>query len=496
VDYKDLDYLLWDPLRHWSTWPWGFNFVDYAHFAKYWLQPVDYKWRDFRPDLNGDWVVDFKDFAMFAAQWQPGPMSGELSFDGEPNNLSGYVTMSIAEPEPNTYRVFTLIDGTLHREFFIETESPFVKIHTERFANGPHSIKIVSMDIYGNVICSQTNEVIFNNELSSVAMSECYELDKPYCLCAFGSPEANYTVDVNDSFDGNTVYSGNFTGSIQAVVPAEAFAADHIIYDLMVVNSSSPEGPRICAMLGKNYDKDGYNPNAKMVVSVGSEIASTHCKDVIDAALTAGMAKIATKGKYDEVIYLGHGKSTWDRVKYCLQLPYVKIWVHFSHGTPDHIWFTGENIEKDEKVYAFKDWGPHSLEELGFKENPKLNFVYFHTCEGAATDDFAEALGILPVEGVGDKAFIGWTIGVFTKQGASIYFQSFNPYTEYLWYALGSGNTLRDAKASAWNAIKGGEQIYNLSPYLKDYGVVEEAGTIKPGDQFIIFNYPNSVLPH
>jgi hypothetical protein len=193
VDYKDLNYLLWDPLRHIWRWPWGFNFVDYAYFARYWLEPVDYKWRDERADLNGDGVVNFGDFAMFANEWQPGPTAGDISFDGDPNNLSGYVTMSIPDPEPNTYRVFALLDGKLHREFFIEMESPFVGIHSERFANGPHSIKIASIDIYGSVICSQTNQVIFNNELSSVTMSEFYELDEPYCLYAFGSPEANYT---------------------------------------------------------------------------------------------------------------------------------------------------------------------------------------------------------------------------------------------------------------------------------------------------------------
>jgi hypothetical protein len=178
----------------------------------------------------------------------------------------------------------------------------------------------------------------------------------------------------------------------------------------------------------------------------------------------------------------------------------VKIWVHFSHGTPDHIWFTGENIKNDEKVYAFRSQVnrkyPHSLEELGFKENPKLNFVFFHTCYGATEEDFAKALGILPIEGVGDKAFIGWTDAVIIRQGPSPYFPSFNPYTEQLWWLLGSGNNLDKAKELAWEAIRDQTELRDVSPFLRDYGVVERAGSVEPGDQFIIFNYPNSVIPH
>jgi len=457
-------------------------------------------------DLDNDMTVNFKDFALLADSWLTIYDVNDLitmadewlktgsttltnivpSFDKDPNNLSGYVQMSIDAPDPNIYRVFAMIGGKPLREFFIETEDekPYVGIQTERFANGPHSIKIVSLDMYGNVICSQANEVIFNNELSSIIMSEGYEPNKPYCLYAFGSPGASYSVDVNDDFNDTAVYSGNFTGNIQAVIPTETFAADDLIYGLTVRSSSSPEEPIVCSTVSKKVE---YSPNssARMIVSIGSGDLDTEkkCAKVIKAVINAGNIKI---GK-DCVIPLRFGDSSWDNVKRWLQLPDVKIWVHFAHGYYGLKSLGNQTVEfNGGSVSALDSWRySHSIEELGFKKDGpnkgKLNFVFFHSCYGAHTTQFAEALGIHPIpldEQPGKRAFISWYDIALSKDYAL--FKSYNTYLIKLWEDLQDGMTLYAAKEEAadW-AIPRGQEI---SDNLMLYGVST--------DQEVWFRYP------
>ncbi|MDD5327753.1 MAG: right-handed parallel beta-helix repeat-containing protein [Phycisphaerae bacterium] len=501
VDYNELA-VIGD---YWLTY---FDLYDYAEFAQYWLCSLDDRfWGDI-PDISGDGFVNLEDFALLASQWELNcePMLPNIvpSFDQDPNNLSGYVHMSIDVSDQRTYKVFALIDGLLQREFFIEMEdeNPFIGIHTENFTNSTHEIKIVSMDVDGRVVSSQTNEVVFNNELSHVAMEEGYQLDKPYCFYAFGLSGTDYTVEVNDGFDGTTVYSGDFTGNIQAIIPGEVFSEDHLIYDMNVSSpevfllmangdgfdritaSSSSRSGKMSASVTKKVD---YDPDstARMIVSVGSEDVAMYCKEVINAVVTKGGGRIGT----NYVIPLSWRKSTWDNVKRWLQLQDVKIWVHFGHGCYGYESKWNQIIEfNGEKVSAFNSWWyPHSIEELGFMENPKLNFVYFHTCEGGATSQFAEALGILPINGFpGDKAFISWTDEVPFRDSITVLLQSYNPYTKALWEGLGAwGENLHDAKERASDATPAVGQ--EISTKLRDYGVSD----VGFGDQYIWFRYPD-----
>jgi hypothetical protein len=292
-------------------------------------------------------------------------------------------------------------------------------------------------------------------------------------------------VDVNDDFNDTAVYSGNFTGDINAVIPAEAFVADDLIYGLKVSNSSNPEGTVIYAMASKKVE---YNPDspARMIISVGSEVIDTYCREVVEEVINAGNIKI---GK-DYVVPLRFGASSWDNVKRHLQLPDVKIWVHLSHGSPIAIEFN------DGVVYAFRGWHfwrDRALTDLGFREDPKLNFVFFHGCQTAAATQFAEALGILPIdyyEGIGQRAFIGWADDVVYRDAVSIRFRSYNTLTKEIWSFLKPDNTLRQAKAAAEIEVRKDPDLEtDLSANLWDYGV-SDAGS---GDQYIFFNYPDII---
>jgi hypothetical protein len=215
-----------------------------------------------------------------------------------------------------------------------------------------------------------------------------------------------------------------------------------------------------------------------------------HCKEVIKAVINAGAVRIGT----NYVIPLSYSQSTWGNVQRWLQLPDVKIWVHFGHGNYTYVWGFNQVVQfNGTTVSAFNSlWYPHSMEELGFMEEPKLNFVYFHTCYGAATPQFAEALGILPIEtNPGERAFIGWCDTVGLRNTISILFRAYNAYTIALWEGLGAwGENLHDAKERAEDAARNEGQI-GLSTELRDYGVSD----VGFGDQYIYFRYPDITHP-
>jgi hypothetical protein len=447
------------------------NLGDFAVLAGYWQQSTLEK-----NDIDRSGFVDYNDLDILASQWlraQTVLPNIAPSFDEDPNGLGGYIQMSIDAPDPNIYRVFALIDGRPYREFFIGMEDPYVGIQTKRFANGQHSVKIVSTDMYGNVVCSQVNEVIFNNDLNSVTMSECYELGKPYCLYAFGLPGASYVVDVNDDFNDTAVYSGNFTGDINAVIPAEAFAADDLIYGLKLSSSSSPEEPDIAASLGKVFKKEDYPKNciSEIVISCGNgDVAEDKMKCII------AVTKAAEK-KNMHPIYLSPGSCTWGNLKYCLRdIENVKKWYHMSHGAYDLLFepprqcietadgkvfsYLGRNIKEGYDYTPLSGYYENnpSLADLNFFANKKLNWVQFNCCYSGRTEEFPRALGILPIDdpfNIGNRVFIGWQNSALVHDIIGKY----NKFEEVLWKTLGQGNSLWTSLNEATISVPDGIQI-------------------------------------
>jgi hypothetical protein len=71
-------------------------------FAQYWRRQVDYKFQDRRFDLIVDNLVDFKDYSMFANQWQetatnPNPEL-RVIFDQDSNLVTGNLLVELDGP--------------------------------------------------------------------------------------------------------------------------------------------------------------------------------------------------------------------------------------------------------------------------------------------------------------------------------------------------------------------------------------------------------------
>jgi hypothetical protein len=385
-----------------------------------------------------------------------------------------------------------------------------VGIQTECFSNGFHEVKIVVMH-EGNIICSQPVRVTFSNQLTNVVASDGFRPSKDYIL--YGIGPGNYSVEVYDEYNESIVYSNTFQDSINAQIPSSTFVPipgsqgyAYYPYELRVkrvVRSQAMTDDNIATasngedivkrILARIFDRSDYPPNCpvKILISCGDTDVERAKMQCITAVMTAAVRKGMNP------IYIGPGDCSFENVEYCLNLNYVKKWYHASHGNhklPGRPPRQCINFN-DGKVFSYlrKDFNPvppdyeplwwfdennHSIRELGFYNNRKLNWVQFNCCYSGYTTEFPYALGILPIDdplGIGTRIFIGW------KGPALMYdiLGNYNQYEQRLWKKLSEGENLWDAFDYA-TMVPGGLQIMQNFIY---YGVIDM--------HYVFFRHPD-----
>jgi len=442
-------------------------------------------------NLNNDSTVNFKDYAIMAQTWYKiqGHPNITAQVSGNPANLSGNVNVNVANFGPGAWRAFVLMDGQFIREIigFNDADEPGVcRIDSREYRNGQHEIKAVTVDYGGGVTVSPTIDVNSNNTLSVLLQRDSFTLDQPYHLCGIAS--GTYAVEVNDVVNETTVYSQNFTDGINAHIPASVFTEEDGLYDIALQGPTTVE-----RTIGREFKLEDLpaNSDRQMVVSIGSEDLEIDKAQCWKAAWRAAVLKDI------KPIFLNYQACTWDRLSYCLQLPNVKMWYHCAHGGHE-TWYGASRqwIETAEgKVFSYlkKDFAPgqeppdyewlwfyednHSLMELGFTNTDKMIWVQFNACYSARRDEFAGALGIVPIKDpqhIGKQIFIGW------KDSALVHdiIGRYNQFEEDYWNRLQMGQTLD--KAVEWSLPpQGGTNIEDNFTY---YGVIDW--------QFVTFNYP------
>jgi len=380
------------------------------------------------------------------------------SFDKDPNNISGHVQITVNVNNPMIHRVFLMLDGEKYCEFGdLEDNSP-VGIDTERFANGSHSIKIVCM-YEDQVVTSLPVIVTFNNSLSSITLPDGFVPGNDFYFCALGT--ADYSVEVLDIINDQIVYTGLFENGINAHIDSNVFSEPYGIYKITATETGGmltmEAGDSFSATVGREFRMQDFPPdcNSKMIVSIGSSDLESDKEKCWQAALKAGVSK-----EFNPIL-LRYKDCTWDNLSYCLHLNNVKIWYHCSHGNYDLLGQPPRQcIETaDGKVFSYlrKDLNPvppnyqnlswfyednHSIAELGFwttNNTNKLIWVQFNACYSAGTTEFAQWLGILPIDDplyIGRQVFIGWKNSAFVSD----ILQKYNTFEEYYWMYLVQGS--------------------------------------------------------
>ena len=399
---------------------------------------------DTRADLNGDDFVDFKDFALLSAEWLNiggvGFTDIQPTFDGDTNNLTGYVSLSVTIPDPNIYRVFTLVDGKKHREIDDLKDFSNIGLHTERFTNGPHYVKMIGLDINGNVICSLRTEINFNNTLSSVTRAKGFIPGADFHFYALGSEAETYLLELYDSYSESIVYSNTFEGTIAASIPSTAFVNAQRVYELKI-NKQNPlvEGmpptmessdDELEVVITKQFNINDYPQGCglRAVASIGNESVGIN-----KAKCWKAFVKLCIQKGY-KVVVLRYEDCTWRNLKHLLMLEGLWAWHHSAHGNDqllEDTWLEQPQRTcvtiKGDKLFSFLDkdypgmypklssWYEDnpSVAELGLANSGKMKFVRINACESAKYSDFAAEMGMfsdsnLEIPPIGDQTFLGW----------------------------------------------------------------------------------------
>ncbi|MBN2019510.1 MAG: hypothetical protein JW749_04725 [Sedimentisphaerales bacterium] len=446
--------------------------------------------------------MDFFDFALFADSWPTTydiwDLSGfafdwlktesvypelTLVFDQDPNNIHGYVNVTVDSNEEIMGKVFLFMDGQLRATTDVPTEWPMV-VNSMCDSNGLHSFNIVGVDEDGNIICSQPIDVSFNNHLSYFIAENGFRPSLDYTLYGIGS--GNYTVELYDNYTESVVYSDTFEDSINAHISSYTFVpisdSNGFAYAPYTLTVSDAYDEIVKIILHRKFNKADYPPDspARMLVSCGNEDVEQAKMRCIVAVLTAAVKKKIWP------IYLNNEDCSFENVQYCLNLNNVKKWYHVSHGAYDLIGqpprqcvdfkdglvfsrlrkdYDPNNIPPDYEPLSWYYENNHSIRELGLYGNPKLNWVQFNCCYSGHTDEFPISLG-MPIE---DPTYIGKVIFIGWREPALVYdiIGKYNQFEEKLWEHLAMGFNLQDAfdfatSGPGWNQIENNFITYGV----------------------------------
>ena len=445
---------------------------------------------DYYPvDLDENLKVDFKDFAILANGWQTtydineladlchnwllqgGPAQNIVpSFDQDPNNLTGDVTVTVNVSDNEITRVYMFVDGEKYLQFGDIQENPTTYLETQYFHNGPHTVKIISQDANNMVYCSEAVDVNFNNSVSSLIMDESFTPGEDFHIMALGN--GNYDISVYDIVNETTTYSGTSTGQINITIPAASFTEEYGAYDFKITPQGDPGNPLFNFLIRRKFNyAELYGAGAgaradgnwvmKMVVSIGDKKLEKAKEECWRAALRAGVKKGFAPG----IIVPAFGDEWFESLCLALTFPHCKIWYHVGHGNYKTIWpWNPERtfisspsgkifsyLKKDldpvppdyERVWGYE--GCHSIAELGFAGTDELIWVQVNACYSCRNLDFAIACGSDNddpyYDPIGDQVYIGW------KNSALVYdiLGKYNEFEYDFWKDLQSGANLQSA---------------------------------------------------
>ena len=451
---------------------------------------------DTRADLNGDDFVDFKDFALLSAEWLKiegvGFADIQPTFDGDIDNLTGYVSMNINVSEPNVTRAFALIDGDKYAEFGDLEESTMIGFYTERFTNGRHYVKIVGLDINGNVICSQKTRINFNNMLYCMSTSETFQENKDYHIFAMYSGGNELRAKVA-KWDGSVVWTSQGTiGNINLVVPGAIFSSQ--VYDLMIQENSGTlkggEGEPGESWeniweraISKDFNGHEYIhgtdryfvkfaiflPNAWGLLGNSADKRKEAVAAIIDNCESRGI-------KY---VLLYKGNCTWinfatvlaasDNLMYVYLVSRGNAWVE-NDNTGKSVQRTYFKLSGGHRVVSYFDdneplggWDAdekvHSMWWLGFHDNDQLKIVWIDICNHGKFSDMAQAWMDLSDVPILDKLYVSWNSYILTSNNAA-----FAEWSAFFWgdekgFGLHGARSYYDAYTEAQKRVSMGTWI-------------------------------------
>lgn len=484
------------------------DFTDFAALANYWLQPAEGG-----ADIDCNGFVDYDDLSLLADDWL---RSEEIHIEGysfdthqtvDFNNVSGSISIGPRNIPSNVDEVFIYVDdvevGRWVRGYY-EWNGFF---ESEKFANGQHTIKVVSINRDGDVMNYRPMNTYFNNLLYKVSADERFYPTRNYYFRGYydgqGYLDVNLT-DLNDTVIWSNTYSGSY---IDINIPGEAFGAE----TLCKINISDNNGFSLCASSIKEFRKEDIPSNVKaLVIAPTNSIRNARgpaikaykdaCKkhrltyqelydyDVNEANLT----ELLTRDSVKYVYWTGHADCnvvSKDK-KTIVRRTYTNCWdvcEKWPHVTDEIFVFSQTDVEPplpDNWDYRGVNLSTMNVGGKAMHDSSKKKIVFIDGCSSALSykggiNDMAEAYGMNSLEGLNslDQVYIGWKIPV----GTAIWDEWSDDLTDWVklfWDRMGSTTDNNSVgHALEWTAehppnSKGWEKMWgeNKTPNFFDVG--------------------------
>lgn len=470
---------------------------DLAEFVDQWLVPDANS-----ADLNNDQTVNFLDFSIFASQWQLTEMYIDLvdvetcnSID--PNNVSGYVGICLKNIPLSAQTVSVYLDNTPIDNWIRDwTNWELIGFESYFFSNGWHTIHLVGMDIYCQVVNYKPINVRFNNLLYKVTADDYFHHSEDKEIGGFYDGNDTLEAEVTN-WDGQVIWSDTYSGShINIVIPGAMFSNKHIC-ELTIEES---EGGMASTADSKKWKKKIYKKFVKEDFSGVRMVLLLPSPDLVDAKFSLICTIMnscelqnvpygciyyhdntpenwtyvfRTLGGAKDIYYGGHANSHVGSVQRTNLVTYRKIpgpdWFfvppigwgtdplrYYEVPALSHTKYSEQGAE--ELPNNLDEWG-FDLRDLNLKEDDKIRIGWFDGCRTAGYEsgeegedriccpDLAKTFGFLSLKAQGNKRsiFFGWRMITENRPGLPDIFSFVNAGQKIIWEALGEGRTIGQA---------------------------------------------------
>ncbi len=230
--------------------------------------------------------------------------------------------------------------------------------------------------------------------------------------------------------------------------------------------------------MGRKFIYNVIDANVKMATSIGHFAGGAWLEHYGSLAAVIKAAVIQELNPQ----YLPYEDCTWENLSFLLKdYPSVTYWYHVSHGNFEvtvplptnphnkvkrtYVTINGSGGKKSPDIRLFsklrKDYGSSvpgdyedlgtvyekcpSIAELGFEENPKLEYIRMYACYSAKYPDFAVAAGIIndDYDPLGERIYLGWKYSV--PAGASEDANCYATFEAAWFYHQGVNNSVGQA---------------------------------------------------
>ncbi|MBN2019512.1 MAG: hypothetical protein JW749_04735 [Sedimentisphaerales bacterium] len=322
------------------------DFKDFTELANYWWQSASAD-----ADLDDNGFVDCNDLDILAEQWlKTADPNIQIKISGDSNN--GYVDFGAAGYSLDTRRIFLLADGKYVGEI-IRFKDDYTLTTDISDSNGLMEVKLIDVDKFGRITCSDVNKAKFQRTLNYCVLPETYEKGSSLPFAAYNSGAGDITVKVYAG-GGNLVWSQTFSGnsilgSIPAAITADQNDIDYVSFD------DSNDLSIAKKITDPNEPDDSANVQALIVLPDWLlRLYDSQTPWFIEEAL-----------KFRGIIYakLSGKKATYDKIAWYAQNKNIKYLYISAHG---HFWIDPDDGIFRTVVYLYPNEAVVSIKRSDF----------------------------------------------------------------------------------------------------------------------------------